>query len=210
MTLLQQPDSASVDLTVAIFAGILLLTLERIVALVADKRKDRKTSEHARKFLKEWFSTVENGLPVTAAHYQEALETWKTYLDQLERNPGIDLRTPKLPYRRIYMPDISDVVISASPYMPQDAYVNLLHLNAKLRLLDERGRRLSDFFDHALLKKPSYDRRLRIAKALIEKLRYVNDLAITAQANSSNRELKNWIVRKNSKATRLRRCSYDL
>jgi len=163
------------------------------VALVLDIRKDRKTSEHARKFLEEWFSKVESGLESTATHYQEVLEQWKAYLGKLEKTSGIDLPSPKLPYLRIYMPDISDVVISASPHMPQAAYVNLLHLNAKLRVLDERGRRLSDFFDNILTKKPTYERRLRIAKALIEAVDYVSRVVAAAQENSTNTELQVWI-----------------
>ena len=200
MVLIQANQSRVSQLLIATLAGIAVLVTERIVTFIIDYRKEAKNTEHARNFLAGWLAEVTDNLFDTEQHYGKSLQTWKDYLEKLEASPGQDIQAPKLTYDRIHMPDISNVVISASSHMPEAVYVNLLHLNAKLKLIDERGRRLADFFDNMLLKKPKYGSRVRVPKSAIEALDFIKGVVVAARINSSNADLNNWIMRKPGRA----------
>jgi hypothetical protein len=182
------------ELLIATLAGILVLIVERIVTGLLERRKEARSRRNTKHFLRSWYREAYDTLIAVSEHYSKLAQEWTKYRADLDKQPTSDERTPGAGYERIVMPDISTVVVSALPDMPEDAYINLLFLNGRLKLIDDRGHRLSDMIDNLLAVKPDRDSRIRLSEVFIDAVTFIREVTTEALTyNYSNPGLASWI-----------------
>jgi hypothetical protein len=188
-------SSVVTGLLLAAFGGLIVLMVERIVISQAESHRENLVAQYTRAFLQNWYEEVESVLEKITAEAESAEPNWSAYLDRLQADPNSEEPTPGITYTRVVLPDISEIVTRALPYLTEPAYENLLYLNNRLRILDERERQLSELFDSTLTVKHDHAFRLRLANFVRSALQDIKQLVTRAREYYSKPGLADWMSR---------------
>ncbi|HEX5720514.1 MAG TPA: hypothetical protein VF179_30445 [Thermoanaerobaculia bacterium] len=181
------------DFEIALVVALIALAVERLWSLISEKMEDRRAARTIRDFLHGWWREAESVLEETRKGYEEDRKVWADYRESLETSPQANPVFPCRSFFRILLPDVGPVVVNGLRHMSESAYVNLLYLNARLRLLDERGRRLEGILDGFVVTHPTRESRLRMAQVVLEIHQNVLDLISEVWRFHSNEGLMAWL-----------------
>lgn len=100
---------------------------------------------------------------------------------------------PLLHYRRFLLPDIAPMVAAGLGYLSESAYANLLYLNGRVRVLDERNAHFSQFFYMMLQTDLSAQIRAKAATVIADDIKFVVQLAAEAKQYAQAPGLLEWL-----------------
>lgn len=189
-------SSVVTGLLLAALGGLIVLMVERILISQSEGHSEHLVGQYTLAFLRNWYEEVESVLTKITVEAGDAEPNWSAYLDRLQADSDSEELTPALTYTRVVLPDVSDVVTRALPYLTESAYENLLYLNNRLRILDERERQLSELFDSTLAVEYDHEFRLRLAKFVRPALQDIKQLVTRAREYYSKPGLADWMNRK--------------
>jgi hypothetical protein len=161
-----------------LLGALIALFLERALTWRDDRNKEKKDAHNTYVFLQGWFIEIARVLGEAADTYDAAEEESDA------------LVFPWLPYRRITMPDIEEVVIRKAAYMSEATYAGLLFLNRTVLLLDDRGKALADVWFGTAISDLNREVRIRFAKAILDSLQSARDVVTKGHTEVARIDLR--------------------
>lgn len=177
------------NLIAGVVGALIALGLERVLDWLGERHKEKTDIQNTAAFLRGWFIETVSGLRKTSDKYNTAIIEWEEYLSRAAADPNTSLIFPELPYERITMPDIEEVVIRKAAYMTEQTYTGLLFLNRKLRLLDEQGKVMADALFNTAVSHLGREARIRFAKTVLDSFEFARNIILDAHAQAARVDL---------------------